>query len=223
MNKLSIVVPYRNRPDHLKKFIGFFQEHPINVENYEINIIEQHDEKLFNRAKLLNVGFDLSQDDCDYFAFHDIDMLPLEADYGYPESPTHIAGKVEQFGWKKPYSNYFGGVTLFNKEDFLKINGYSNEYWGWGAEDDDVLLRCEREGLEIQRKNSIFESMFHKPNGPNHEHYKENVNKLNQFSKDDKYKNMHKEEGYTSLNYDIIDKEIKNNSNPEIYLHKVKL
>ena len=30
-----------------------------------------------------------------------------------------------------------------SKLDFKIINGYSNEYWGWGFEDDDLLKRCE--------------------------------------------------------------------------------
>ena len=32
-------------------------------------------------------------------------------------------------------------VTAFTEESFKKINGYSNEYWGWGGEDDDISHR----------------------------------------------------------------------------------
>ena len=34
-----------------------------------------------------------------------------------------------------------GGVTTFTKQKFLAVNGYSNEYWGWSAEDDDLSNR----------------------------------------------------------------------------------
>ncbi len=39
------------------------------------------------------------------------------------------------------YQRMFGGVTLFTPEEFRKINGYSDEYWGWGGEDDDMIGR----------------------------------------------------------------------------------
>ncbi len=30
---------------------------------------------------------------------------------------------------------------MFPSSTFKRVNGYSNEYWGWGFEDDDLLLR----------------------------------------------------------------------------------
>lgn len=40
-----------------------------------------------------------------------------------------------------PYAGYFGGVSGLSKSQFLKINGFPNEYWGWGGEDDDIFNR----------------------------------------------------------------------------------
>ena len=36
---------------------------------------------------------------------------------------------------------------MFPIDAFKKINGYSNEYWGWGFEDDDVLLRLTEQNI----------------------------------------------------------------------------
>jgi hypothetical protein len=44
------------------------------------------------------------------------------------------------------YEQYFGGVVLFNKEHLVQTNGYSNNYWDWGQEDDDLFWRCFYEG-----------------------------------------------------------------------------
>lgn len=166
MKKLSIVVPYRNREQHLAQFIPFMEEYLKNLPGYgsnfipQILIIEQEDDKPFNRGKLLNVGFEESKD-CDYFCFHDVDMLPVNSDYSPVDAPTHMATEAEQFGWKLPFEWYFGGVTMFDKESFKKINGFANEYWGWGAEDDDLFVRCSTMGIRTYRKPGRYRSLDH--------------------------------------------------------------
>jgi beta-1,4-galactosyltransferase 2 len=175
--KLSIVVPYRKREEHLKQFVPYMEEF-LGKEGitFHIYIIHQADDKPFNRAKLLNVGFKESEG-FDYFAFHDVDMLPVDSDYSYVDCPTHLAAKAEQFGWRLPYDGYFGGVTLFDKESFIKINGYSNDYWGWGAEDDDVLFRCSIMGVPASRKDCSYRSLSHDREIP-HDLYNKNLEKL---------------------------------------------
>ena len=42
-----------------------------------------------------------------------------------------------------PYQDIFGGVEAIWKEHFEKVNGFSNKYWGWGGEDDDLHHRCQ--------------------------------------------------------------------------------
>ena len=156
MKQLRIIVPYRNGASHLATFIPHMR---ARMKDCEIIVVEQADQKPFNRAKLLNVGF--LQSKADYFAFHDVDMLPVKADYSFPVNPTHIATKCSQFRYKMPFAEYFGGVTLFNREDFIACNGYSNNFWSWGAEDNEMydnVLRC---GLKIDRRDCTFQSLHH--------------------------------------------------------------
>lgn len=39
------------------------------------------------------------------------------------------------------YEELIGGVLNVPREDFIRVNGHSNLYWGWGAEDDDLYYR----------------------------------------------------------------------------------
>jgi len=200
VERLAIIVPYRNREEHLSQFIPHMEIFLGSGEiDFEIFIIEQDNEKPFNRAKLLNVGFDLSKD-FDYFAFHDVDMIPIDSDYSYVDGPTHLASEVEQFSWSLPYDGYFGGVTLFDKESFLKINGYSNEYWGWGAEDDDVLHRCVLMEVDTFRKQCKYKSLSHDRN-IDRNLYHQNVMRLKNFQNANTSISQILKDGLTNLKY----------------------
>lgn len=162
--KLGIVIPYRNREDQLLQLVPalqrFLRDKPIT---YSIHVVEQvHDSRLFNRGRLKNIGFDLIRHHTDYVCFHDVDMLPEKSHYGFPFQPTHVASKVTQYQSQTPYQSYFGGVILFSKNDFIAVNGYSNEYWGWGGEDDDLFWRCKYSHLQpIRYIRGEYKSLPH--------------------------------------------------------------
>jgi hypothetical protein len=203
MKKLSVVVPYRDREDHLKQFIPYMEKWLTDEEiQFEIIIVNQSDGKGFNRAKLLNIGFK-ETGNCDYYVFHDVDMLPTDSDYDYTDGPTHLASQAEQFGYKLPYDGYFGGVTIFDKPSFIKINGYSNDYWGWGAEDDDVLYRCSIMGIQIYRKQCKYKSLDHERN-IEHDPYMKNINKLNTFINSASEESI-MNDGLSNLSYNKIE------------------
>ena len=94
--KLAVIVPYRNRESHLNVFVPYLEDY-LKSKNipFEILVVEQKDNKPFNRGKLLNVGYKESGNESDYFCFHDVDMLPIKVDYSYCDRPTHLANKVD--------------------------------------------------------------------------------------------------------------------------------
>ena len=148
--KLGIIVPFRNRHEHLYEFkkaiITYLESKKIS---FELIIVEQDNAKLFNRGMLLNIGFVYAKKlKCDYIVFHDVDMLPVNVDYSYSDKPLHLATKFV-LNDRELFDTYFGGVTLFPIKVFEEIDGYSNKYWGWGYEDTDLLLRCEEKFINI--------------------------------------------------------------------------
>lgn len=48
---------------------------------------------------------------------------------------------TSSFLLRLPYNEFFGGVSGLTVEQFQKINGFPNAFWGWGGEDDDLWNR----------------------------------------------------------------------------------
>jgi len=220
--KLAIVVPYRDREEHLKRFIPAMQSCEFLEDiDYEILIVEQEEGKPFNRGKLLNIGA-IQCHTASYYCFHDVDMIPLVSDYSYVPNPTHLAAEAEQFGFKLPYQGYFGGVTLFDKHSFIKVNGYSNDYWGWGAEDDDIMFRCVIKEIKSTRKNGRYRSLSHERNIVQ-DLYNENLRKFFGFKNGINVDEINKKinsDGLTDLEYEVLE-EIK--MSDKVTLVKVRI
>ena len=156
MNKLGVIVPYRDREEHLIIFKKHITEY-LNKQNilFELIIVEQTNDKPFNRGKLLNIGFiEAERLGCDYVVFHDVDMLPIDVDYSYSPDVLQLANNFisDTDYTKEIYDGYFGGVTMFPIDSFKKVNGYPNDFWGWGFEDDELLRRCIQSEIETDSK-----------------------------------------------------------------------
>ena len=217
VHKLAVVVPYRDREEHLKQFLPYMKEY-LDKQNilHNIYIVEQEAGKPFNRAKLLNVGLLQADLDHDYFVFHDVDMLPQNVDYIYQEHPTHLAAAASQFNYSLQYEGYFGGVTMFSRKSFERVNGYSNEYWGWGAEDDDILWRCNLSKVPVQRQApGILKSLNH-DRDIEQVQYGKNIQRIREMWEG---KVNWQNDGINSCKYDVLDKNIT----PERILIKVRL
>ncbi|KAM5281840.1 beta-1,4-galactosyltransferase 4 [Ctenodactylus gundi] len=156
LQRVAILIPHRNREKHLLYLLEhlhpFLQRQQLE---YGIYVIHQAGIKKFNRAKLLNVGYieALKEENWDCFVFHDVDLVP-ENDfnlYTCEDQPKHLVVGRNSTGYRLRYRGYFGGVTALSREQFFKVNGFSNNYWGWGGEDDDLRLRVELHRMKIYR------------------------------------------------------------------------
>ncbi|XP_054863268.1 beta-1,4-galactosyltransferase 1-like isoform X2 [Amphiprion ocellaris] len=86
----------------------------------------------------------------------DYDLVPLDDRNIYKcfDNPRHLSVAIDKFNFILPYDTIFGGVSSFFKNQFLKINGFPNTYWGWGGEDDDIYKRTLFRGMSISRPDS---------------------------------------------------------------------
>lgn len=153
---VAVIIPYRDRAKHLLIFLAHL--HPFLKKqqiDYTIYIIEQEGKDPFNRAMLLNVGFKEALKYRNYkcFIFHDVDLLPEDDRniYNCPEQPRHMSVSVDVLNYKLPYATIFGGVCALKRTDFELVNGFSNLFWGWGGEDDDMSNRISFNNLHITR------------------------------------------------------------------------
>jgi GT2 family glycosyltransferase len=213
VKKLGIIIPYRDREEHLKKFIPHMINFLKNKLLYSILVIEQANNLPFNRAKLLNIGFDQLKDSCDYFCFHDIDMLPIskECDYSEINGVCKLSYYVSQFNFVPRPPDELGGVTLIDKDSFLSVNGYRNDYFGWGLEDNDFALRCKTKSIPFNIRIGKYMSLYHKPNGDTHGDPPSKETTQNRI----KYQNILNSQnqlflnGYSELNYKVLNVEEK--------------
>lgn len=140
------------RETQRKKFIEQMNQRMAPYK-YHIFIIEQSDDgNPFNIGKLKNIGFDIvtkyekeTDEKFTNFIFTDIDMLP-DADllpyYVQPIShPISLAVRGTRYEQTDKSAIFLGGVMGFNRVDFTRINGYPNNFWGWGGEDDALKYR----------------------------------------------------------------------------------
>ncbi|XP_068187235.1 beta-1,4-galactosyltransferase 4 [Antennarius striatus] len=153
---VAILIPHRKREKHLlyllHHLLPFLERQQLH---FGIYVIHQAGDKTFNRAKLLNVGYleALKDYQWDCFIFHDVDLIP-ENDFNLyvcENDPKHLVVGRNVTGYVLRYQGYFGGVTALSREQFLRVNGFSNEYWGWGGEDDDIRVRVTLQKMQILR------------------------------------------------------------------------
>uniref|UniRef100_A0A1I8AB40 Beta-1,4-N-acetylgalactosaminyltransferase n=1 Tax=Steinernema glaseri TaxID=37863 RepID=A0A1I8AB40_9BILA len=156
-HKVAIIIPYRDRHSHLTRLLNFL--YPILRQqriDFRFIVTEQYGDDLFNKGRIMNAAFRLAENlNVDCVIFHDVDMFPQDDrnPYGCPTTPRHLGAFVSNLGYQLWYKEIVGGALAINMGDYRSVNGYSNMYWAWGGEDDDMGTRILSQNYTIERPN----------------------------------------------------------------------
>lgn len=214
-SNLLLIIPIRNREEHLKellpKITNIFKYQDID---YRVIIVEQSDKKKFNKGKINNVAFiegSKLYPTHNNILFNDVDNYPF-----YNKTINYKEINLDKVRHYFGFTHCLGGMFMIHSKHFNKINGFSNEFWGWGGEDTDLQNRCEIKNIEIDRKNFIKRDDNKKLNIFNDDitetKVKDAANQKNQKLKRDnllKYKNNKESllnDGINNCEYKILKK-----------------
>ncbi|CAH8634570.1 unnamed protein product [Schistosoma intercalatum] len=204
-----IIIPYRNRAEHLMKLIPRLVE-LLTKQNlcYLLIVSEQIDQQPFNKGIVMNTAFVEALNWLPFHCaiFHDVDLIPMnnEVDYTCSIYPKHISVSVDKFQNRLPYIELIGGVLSIPLKAFLRVNGYSNLFWGWGAEDDDVYERLMINEIPVIRPDpnvAQFTMLKHKPSLAFHSALRTQILSFTKV--------RYRLDGINSLNYTLVKSQIK--------------
>lgn len=181
--KYSVIICYRDREQHLNTLLPRLRE-VFPADDSEIIVVEQNDNDKFLRGNVFNAGAQVAKGDI--LVFHDVDHYPADVEYELPEGVdmwlpikrvTYVDENLDPLPMDEVPSgyrhfkdsvdtNFYGGVSVFRREAFFKINGFNSLYRGWGLEDADLRERVKHYGLNVQRGDGDFYALQHKDSNP---------------------------------------------------------
>ena len=205
---VAFIISVRDREHHIPVLLR--QLIPIlkrQSQHFRVFLIEQSRNYTFNKGKLHNIGFKEASGYFPYtcFVFHDVDLIPENDNihFSCEQSPAHLTVAIDKYKYKLYYNTLFGGAVMFTRDHFEKINGFSNSFWLWGKEDDNLYDRVKRNKLKVNRqplKIARYKAIKHEA--------REDIKKKKKYKVDDNFyrrslRNM-KKDGLNSLHYDVI-------------------
>ncbi|XP_067676419.1 beta-1,4-N-acetylgalactosaminyltransferase bre-4-like [Haliotis asinina] len=165
--RLAIIIPFRDREENLKVLLNNLHRVLQKQQaEYAIFVVEQETGTPFNRGLIKNIGYVEASALChfDCFTFHDVDLVTESEKNTYWCGPraVHHARKLDIWNYRQLQDKLFGGVLTFNETFFSTINGYSNLFFMWGAEDDDLFDRMLAKHLPFEiSKYSRYTTLGH--------------------------------------------------------------
>jgi len=165
--RLAIITIYRDSDDNsrLKQkrlFVYMMTKLFKPFCEFKIIIVEQNKGEKFNIGKLKNIGFEYinKYGPFDNYIFTDIDIIPDSALIKYYLKITDGFNLLAYKGTRYESSDsekdkqFFGGCISCTKKIYEQINGYPNNYWGWGGEDDELGLRVREENIKVYKNTN---------------------------------------------------------------------
>jgi len=161
-----IVIPFRNRDEHLDYFIKntvpLFQEY---LPNTKVVVVEQNEGKLFNRGAILNVAFKEYENKTKYFFTHDVDMNPTRD----LVKSVYTKEDIDVYRIKYGHATSLSGIIKIKHDILFDINGFPNYIWGWGIEDRALYHRCCIKNIKITPNSKQYFNI--RPHISNEENY----------------------------------------------------
>lgn len=161
--KLNFIIPYRAcddqvfRKQELDNLIVNINQ-IIEINNtfiFNLYIIEQNNNDLFNRGALLNIGFKESYD----HHFDEATYINCNTDYRIPidKLPDIFhhkpIGFIDIHGF--PHAT-LGGFVIFDAKSYIACNGFPNTIYGWGGEDWGIWKRILICKIPVSRPPSLY-------------------------------------------------------------------
>ncbi|KAL1510746.1 hypothetical protein AB1Y20_007033 [Prymnesium parvum] len=176
-HSLAVIIPYRAaawggeaRLPAMKQLCRRLAEQLARHEelDYRIFVSNQTDQHPFNRGALVNAAVGALRrrhewSEFDFLAIHDVDRFPAQtndsacarASYDYYTFPPAEPRALNP-------SSFAGGVLVINTHLFSAVNGFSNQFWGWGEEDNDLFIRLRWCGLPPKHGDELERCMEHR-------------------------------------------------------------
>ncbi|CAB3254050.1 unnamed protein product [Arctia plantaginis] len=175
---VAVLVTYRNRQKQLDVFLPYMHNF-LRKQNihYKIYLIEQQDNKPFNKGVLYNIGVKQAiNDKFPCLILHDVDLLPLDASnlYACTNDPRHMSASIDKLRYVLIYDFLVGGVLAIRADQYVAVNGFSSKFVGWGGEDDNFAYRLSSHNLNVvrfPREMSRYTMLLHRPESKNSQRY----------------------------------------------------
>lgn len=182
-DKYSIIIPYRDREEHLEVMLPRLKQ-VFEGKDYEIIVSEQNDNNPFNIACVQNIAYNYCTGNV--IILHQVDYYPTDdVSYEILDQPILPAKKgifvnkdlatsrpIEDIpggyrNWSNEIDpNFYGGVVVMRKEHWETINGLNPMYEGWGNEDEDLRERFKWAGyIPVRNEVGTFYCLYHEDNG----------------------------------------------------------